>query len=93
MWALRDFTSGGIWPIGRVEAVFLGRDGQTRVCSVKTAYGTFERPTVSLSRVFATSRSVRHDSFSEKLFPVRPRLPSLLPATWGLEHVNDDSQH
>ena len=51
-WVLRDFTPRGIWPIGRVEAVFPGRDGQTRVCSVKTAYGTFERPAVSLSRVF-----------------------------------------
>ena len=53
VWVLRDFTPRGIWPIGRVEAVFPGRDGQTRVCSVKTAYGTFERPAVSLSRVFA----------------------------------------
>ena len=67
VWVLRDFTPRGILPIGRVEAVFPGRDGQTRVCSVKTAYGTFERPAVSLSRVFA---------------PVRPRLPSLLPAAW-----------
>ena len=54
VWVLRDFTSRGIWPIGRVEAAFLGRDGQTRVCSVKPAYGTFEHPAVSLSRVFAT---------------------------------------
>ena len=53
VWVLRDFTPRGIWPIGRVEAVFPGQDGQTRVCSVKTAYGTFERPAVSLSRVFA----------------------------------------
>ena len=83
VWVLRDFTPRGIWPIGRVEAVFPGRDGQTRVCSVKTAYGTFERPAVSLSRVFAPWRFVRHDSFSERFFPVRPRLPSLLPAPWG----------
>ena len=53
MWVLRDFTPRGMWPIDRVEAIFPGRDGQTRVCSVKTAYGTFERPAVSLSRVFA----------------------------------------
>ena len=53
VWVLRDFTPRGIWPIGRVEAVFPVRDGQTRVCSVKTAYGTFEGPAVSLSRVFA----------------------------------------
>ena len=53
VWVLRDFTPRGIWPIGRVEVYFPGRDGQTRVCSVKTAYGTFERPAVSLSRVFA----------------------------------------
>ena len=37
VWVLRDFTPRRIWPIGRVEAVFPGRDGQTRVCSVKTA--------------------------------------------------------
>ena len=43
VWVLRDFTPRRIWPIVQVEAVFPGRDGQTRVCSVKTAYGTFER--------------------------------------------------
>ena len=54
VWVLRDFTPCGIWPTGRVEAVFPGRDRQTRKCSLKRGYGTFERPAVSLSRVFAS---------------------------------------
>ena len=54
MWVLRDFTPRGIWPIGRVEAVFPGLDGQVRVCSVKTANGIFEPSAVSFSRVFAS---------------------------------------
>ena len=93
MWVLRDFTSRGIWPIGRVEAAFLGRDGQTRVCSVKPAYGTLEHPRLPFMRRFrpVTVRSPRfffgeisRTAFVSPLFSLQ---------LWGLEHVNDDSQH
>ena len=50
---LHDFTPRGIWPLGRIAATHPGRNGIVRVCTVKTAYGTFDRPAVSLSRVFA----------------------------------------
>ena len=53
VWLLQDFTPRGIWPLGKITATNPGKDGVTRVCSVKTAYGTFERPAVSLSPVFA----------------------------------------
>ena len=53
VWILRDFTPRGIWPLGRITATHPGRDGVVRVCTVKTTYGTFDRPAVSLSRVFA----------------------------------------
>ena len=53
VWLLQDFTPRGIWPLGKVTATHLVKDGVTRVCTVKTSYGTFERPAVSLTRVFA----------------------------------------
>ena len=53
VWVLKDLTPRGIWPLGRIVSLHPGPDGITRVCSVRTAYGTFERPAVSLSRVFA----------------------------------------
>ena len=53
VWILKDFTPRGIWPLGRVEKVFPGRDGNNRVVKVKTAYGTFVRPVSGLARVFA----------------------------------------
>ena len=53
VWLLQDFTPRGRWPVGKITATHPGKDGVTRVCTVKTAYGTFERPAVSLSPVFA----------------------------------------
>ena len=53
VWLLQDVTPRGIWPLGKITATHPGKDGVTRVCTVKTAYGTFERPAVSLSPVFA----------------------------------------
>ncbi|XP_075250784.1 uncharacterized protein LOC142342987 [Convolutriloba macropyga] len=53
VWILKDFTPRGIWPLGRVEEVFPGRDGNNRVVKVKTAYGTFVRPVSGLARVFS----------------------------------------
>ena len=53
VWILRAFTPSGIWPLGRITATHLGRDGVVRACTVNTAYGTFDQPAVSLSRVFA----------------------------------------
>ena len=53
VWILKDFTPRGIWPLGRVEEVFPGRDGNNRVVKVKTAYGTFVRPVSGLASVSA----------------------------------------
>ena len=53
VWILKDFIPRGIWPLGRVEEVLPGRDGNNRVVKVKTAYGTFVRPVSGLARVFA----------------------------------------
>ena len=53
VWVLKNLTPRGIWPLRRIVSLHPGSDGITRVCSVRTAYGTFERPAVSLSRVFA----------------------------------------
>ena len=49
VWVLKDLTPRGIWPLGRIVSLHPGPDGTTRVCSVRTAYGTFERPAVSFS--------------------------------------------
>ena len=53
VWLLQDFTPWGIWPLGKITTTHPGKDGFTRVCTVKTAFGTFERLAVSLSTVFA----------------------------------------
>ena len=47
VWLLQDFTPRGIRPLGKITATHPGKDGVTGVCTVKTAYGTFERPVVS----------------------------------------------
>ena len=41
VWVLKDQTRRGIWPLGRVMETTPGRDGETRVVNVKTAYGTY----------------------------------------------------
>ena len=41
---LLNFTPLRIWPIARVQAVYPGRYGQTRVCFGPTPYATFEPP-------------------------------------------------
>ena len=53
VWVLKDQTPRGIWPLGRVMETTPGRDGETRVVKVKTAYGTFVRPVSGLARVFS----------------------------------------
>ena len=50
---LNDRTPRGIWPLGRVTAEHPGRDGTTRVVTVRTAYGTFDRPASALALVFS----------------------------------------
>lgn len=40
-----------MWPLGRISAVFPGRDGVVRRALVKTSSGTFERPAVKLFRL------------------------------------------
>ena len=54
VWVLKEQTPRGIWPLGTVMETTPGRDGETRVVKVKTAYGTFVRPVSSLARVFFT---------------------------------------
>ena len=53
VWVLKDQTPRGIWPLRRVTETTPGRDGETRVVKVKTAYGTFVRPVSGLARVFS----------------------------------------
>ena len=53
VWILKDRTPRGIWPLGRVTAEHPRRDGTTRVVTVRTAYGTFDRPDSALARVFS----------------------------------------
>ena len=52
VWVLKDLTPRGIWPIGRVVEEHPGRDGTTRVVTVRTAYGTLNRPATALVKVF-----------------------------------------
>ena len=53
VWVLKDQTLRGIWPLGRVMETTPGRDGETRVVKVKTAYGFFVRPVSGLARLFS----------------------------------------
>ena len=46
VWLLQDFTPRGRWPLGKITATHPGKDGVTRVCTVKAAYGTSERKAV-----------------------------------------------
>ena len=50
---LKDQTPRGIWPLGRIMETTPGRNGETRVVKVKTAYGTFVCPVSGLARVFS----------------------------------------
>ena len=53
VWILKDLTPRGIWPLGRVTAEHSGRDGTALVVTVRTAYGTFDRPASAPARVFS----------------------------------------
>ena len=48
---LEDFTSRGIWPLGRNIEIFTGPDGRARSCVIKTALGKITRPAVKLALV------------------------------------------
>ena len=52
VWVLKDLTPRGIWPIGRVVEEHPGRDGTTRVVTVRTSHGTLNRPATALVKVF-----------------------------------------
>ena len=52
MWVLKDLTPRGIWSIGRVVDEHRGRDGITRVMTVRTTYDTLNRPAAGLVKVF-----------------------------------------
>ena len=53
VWVLKDLTSRGIWPLGRVVETSPGRHGEVRVAKVETAYGSFMRRVAGLARVFS----------------------------------------
>ena len=40
---------GDRWPLGRITAVFSGPDGLVRVATVRTAFGTYDRPITKLA--------------------------------------------
>ena len=46
-----ELTSPLNWPLGRIVELHPGRDGITRVASVRTLKGTFKRPLVKLCHV------------------------------------------
>jgi len=48
------------WPLARVEDVIVGRDGQKRICVLKTKNGLFKRP---IQRIYPLE--VTHDEESE----------------------------
>ena len=52
MWVLGDLTPRGIWPNGHVVEEHPGRGGTTRVVTVRTSYGTFNRPANFFVKVF-----------------------------------------
>ena len=53
VWVLKDQTPRGIWPLGRVMETTPGRDGETRVVEVKTAFGTYVCRVSGLAPVFS----------------------------------------
>ena len=52
VWVLKDQTTRGVWPLGRVMETTAGRDGETRAVKVETAYDTYVSPVSGLARVF-----------------------------------------
>ena len=81
VWLLKHVTSRGIFPLGKITATHCGKDGVTRVCTVETAYRTFERPAVPLSPVFA--RNVSLEQNAQSFFYYKSPCPFLLPAARG----------
>ena len=52
VWVPAEWTSRGIWPLGRVTRTFTGPDKTARSCEVKTALGLLTRPAVRVAHVF-----------------------------------------
>ena len=50
-WILENFTSRGIWPLGKVVETFTGPGGIARSSVIKTVLGTLTRPAVKLALV------------------------------------------
>jgi hypothetical protein len=46
-----DTAPRNSWKIGKIEAVYPGRDGIIRVVDVKTATGIYRRPVTKLCRI------------------------------------------
>ena len=52
LWVHKDLTPRSIWSIGHVKEEPPGRDGTTRVVTVRSAYGYFSLPLSLLLRFF-----------------------------------------
>ena len=52
VWVLKEFTPGGIWPLGKIVKAHKGSDGIARSFDIQTSTGMVQRPAVTLSRVF-----------------------------------------
>ena len=51
VWMLEEWTSRGIWPLGRVTRIFTGSDKTARSCELKTTLGSLTRSAVKLQHV------------------------------------------
>ena len=54
VWLYKDFTSRGIWRIGRIVKAHVSRDGVARSFDIKTNTGMVQRAAVRLGKVFET---------------------------------------
>ena len=43
-----DIVQQGLWPLGRIENIYPGRDGKVRVADVQTKAGVYRRPVVKI---------------------------------------------
>ena len=51
VWVVRDFTTRGIWPLGKIVKAHRVSDGIARSFDIQTSTGMVQRPAVTLSRV------------------------------------------
>ncbi|XP_051160007.1 uncharacterized protein LOC127280786 [Leptopilina boulardi] len=84
------------WPLGRIDEIIEGRDGQVRVCLIKTKNGLFKRP---VQRIYSLELSAS-DEFVRDLnecVPLIERMDNLLEAkensNKSIESVNLNDDH